>query len=711
MFALRKLLLGIPIAFAVPCLWAAPSMAGEYYVYACSSYGNTAPAFQSGTNADHLTPANECMQPAPGGGYRSLELNNPGPSAPVLHGYGANWTAYSPSPAIAIVGAYTPPNTVFVDCVLHSDGFAADYIWSSGTQAIDYINDCDSTYGYGYGTGINASFAPSPYFSWSAGCWLKSSCSTSSSVGAVLGVQGIRLTAEENTGPALLAVPNSNLWYATGWVRGSWPITLDASDPSGVCTMATVVDGTAVAGWSDPSPNTSSFTQCDGSQLPGQLNTTSYADGQHTVTYEASNAAGVGAAPSKTIYIDNAPVTLNLTGPTDAPSTAGTQYVDAYAGAGPSGVAAIFCSVDDAPYQRYGGSAAEVPVSGVGPHQVTCYATNNAFDASGAPATSPTQTWDLTIREPTVSAISFDKIVDALRCHRVLERVEVPARWVTVRRHHKLVRVRRRGHEKTVRATRCHARTARRREVVWKTVQRHGKTVRIKQIKVVRIVVLPHVVGHTTRRVPFGRGTTVSGWLGLYNGTALAGQSVRLLAAPDNGSNDFRQVALVTTRSDGSWIARLPRGPERLVVAVYDGSSTTEPASSPPVRVIVPAKVRLKIRPTVTHWGATIRIIGRVLGGYIPVGKFLRLRDRCCGSQGDGRHPQRKTGRPLPHDLDVRTWDRGRPLLVLGFDAPRSRLSVHACVLAAGDRHGRARLIYAVLPLTLVSNMKRSLER
>ena len=92
---------------------------------------------------------------------------------------------------------------------------------------------------------------------------------------------------------------------------------------------------------------TSSFVQCDGSQLPGQLDTTSYSNGQHTLTYGASNAAGVVSAPSKTISIDNAPVSLSLTGPSDALSTAGTQHVDAYAGAGPSGVAAVFCSVDE----------------------------------------------------------------------------------------------------------------------------------------------------------------------------------------------------------------------------------------------------------------------------------------------------------------------------------------------------------------------------
>jgi hypothetical protein len=337
------------------------------------------------------------------------------------------------------------------------------------------------------------------------------------------------------------------------------------------------------------------------------------------------------SAPSKTISVDNAPVALSLTGPTDALSTAGTQYVDANATAGPSGVGAILCSVDGSPYQSYSGSAAQVPVSGVGAHRVDCYAQNGAVDASGAPATSPTQTWNLTIREPTVSGISFTRVVDALRCHRVRERVKVPGRWVTVRRHHKPVRVHRSGHTKTIRVTRCHARTARRRQVVWTTARRHGKEVRVRRVKVVRVILLPHVVSKAARRVAFGQGTTVSGWLGSTTGTALGGQSVRILAAPDNGSHGFGQIAVVTTGSDGSWSARLPAGPGRLVLAVYNGSPTTEPAASFPVRLVVPARVRLRIHPTHTRWGATVRLAGRVLGGYVPVGKFLRLRIGIAG--------------------------------------------------------------------------------
>jgi hypothetical protein len=248
---LRRLLVLATGAVAV-CVAAGQARAGTYYVYSCSSYGNTAPAFGSVTGGLNWNLPNEC------GVGRSLEINQ---FSTVAEGRSSAWVARSPSPAIAIVGAYTPVNAVFVDCTLGADGFNAAYRWSSGSERIAYINGCGSA-GLGYANGIDRGFAPSSSFGWSVTCARADGC-TSSAIGRrILGVQGVRLTAEENTGPYLDAVPASNIWYRSGWVRGPWPITLDASDPSGVCVLATAVDGVAVAKWEDSSRDTSRFTQC-----------------------------------------------------------------------------------------------------------------------------------------------------------------------------------------------------------------------------------------------------------------------------------------------------------------------------------------------------------------------------------------------------------------------------------------------------------------
>ena len=332
-----------------------------------------------------------------GTAYRSLEINQVFGS--VLKTYGAQWATETPSPAIMIVSVSTPANSVFVDCNLLADGFLADFFWGDGgqwygSQPITYMNGCSGGIGLGYG--ISGAITPSRYFGWTVGCWLKGSC-TASTGGALLAVQGVQLLAQENSGPSLAAVGANNLWYQTGWVRGTWSATLNGSDPSGVCTLVTYANGLAIASWSDPSPDPSSWTQCHGSQLPAQIDTTKYANGPLSLTYSANNAAAVSSYASRgpgnnPVLVDNSPAAVTLSGPTDALTTSGTQYVTATASTGPSGVAGIDCSTDASPYQWHVGSRAQIPIAGSGGHHVSCFAENNSIDSSGARAVSTTQT-------------------------------------------------------------------------------------------------------------------------------------------------------------------------------------------------------------------------------------------------------------------------------------------------------------------------------
>jgi hypothetical protein len=93
---------------------------------------------------------------------------------------------------------------------------------------------------------------------------------------------------------------------------------------------------------------------------------------------------------------------------------------------------------------------------------------------------------------------------------------------------------------------------------------------------------------------------------------------VQVLTAPNNGSRQFARIAVVTSAANGTWSARVPPGPSRLVVAAYGGGSTVEPALSTAARLVVPASVALRVRPRATHWGGRIAISGRLKGGYIP---------------------------------------------------------------------------------------------
>ena len=151
-------------------------------------------------------------------------------------------------------------------------------------------------------------------------------------------------------------------------------------------------------------------------------------------------------------------------------------------------------------------------------------------NASGATATSPTATLNLSLRQPTASAITFARIADALQCHTAREVVKVAGRVRTVRRHGKRVRVRGPARRVRRKVRKCHARTVVRTVRVvlkrhGKPVLRHGKPVYVKRR--VRRVVLPHAVNKPTRRIAHGKSTTVSGFVGLANGTALAGQTGR----------------------------------------------------------------------------------------------------------------------------------------------------------------------------------------
>jgi hypothetical protein len=97
-------------------------------------------------------------------------------------------------------------------------------------------------------------------------------------------------------------------------------------------------------------------------------------------------------------------------------------------------------------------------------------------------------------------------------------------------RHGKKVRVKTRPHQKVRKVTKCHAKTKRVRVVVrvplhrhGKIVKHHGKVVYRKKIEHKRVVVQPHWKNKTKLHVRHGHTTTVSGWLGLTDGTACQG--------------------------------------------------------------------------------------------------------------------------------------------------------------------------------------------
>jgi hypothetical protein len=453
-------------------------------------------------------------------------------------------------------------------------------------------------------------------------------------------------------------------------VRQDWTLHFYGDSPSGLCSLSASVNGQPVPGVSSSTQDPTWWHQCAAGPYSQTVHTPDFGQGPLALTIRGSDAAGVSTpdpAYTKTVYIDNSQPTVSLAGPTDAPSTAGVQYITATAGGSPSGIDGLECAVDTAPAQWYPGAAAKVPVSGIGQHTVKCAAADNAVDQAGNHGWSSWTTWNLSIRQPTTAALSFgSRILDALQCRRVSERVKIPAMWVTVRRHGKPVNVKRRAQTKVVKVVRCHPRVVR----VRVRVKVNGRW----EWRSERQIRLPRTMQRSTWRARYGATAKVVGWLGTTAGVALAGQTIRILTAPDNGLNAFTQTAVATTGADGVWSATLPAGPSRLVDAAYDGGSTVEPASSGQVRLTVPAVVKLTITPRRTHWWrsprtpGTIRISGRVLGGYIPGAdqQLLRLRIGVIGTPGvqstigipdiapDGRF--HTTWTPAPGNGTVHFW-------------------------------------------------------
>jgi hypothetical protein len=593
----RSLLLALAATALGGLVWCASSFADET-VQVCGSYGNN--VFTSST-VPGISATGRCPAPSYNGG--GFGLFNSGTTT---QGQTGRWQTTTPA-GLELVGA-TASQLVSYG-VNDGTDYGGGFYWAGGGTGTN--DHSPSTMGMIFP-------GPSSYFGVQLVCG-KGSCTQP----AGITIGAFSLYVHETSGPSLVAP--TGLWQASGWVRGVWPFFAWGNSPSGLCSLSSSLNGQLI-NTTTSAQDVSTWHQCAAPPISQSVDTTRYGQGALPLTISASDAAGVPASVTKTAYVDNSTPTISLSGPVDAPSTAGTQYVTATAGGSPSGIADIVCSVDGGPPQSYSGGSAQVPVSGIGTHAVSCYAQDNAVDPSGAHGQSSTAIWSLKIGQPTVVGIAFDKLV-GLRCHAARVHVKVPGHWITVRRRGKRVKVKTRAHTRVERVMRCHPRTVRRRTVVFVSQRRHGHLVKVKRIKIVRVVVPPRVIARTSRAVAFGRGTTVNGYLGTAAGIAIGDHAVRILTAPDNGGGQFSQAAVVTTAANGTWTATLARGPSRIVEAVYGGGPTTEGASSGQVRVIVPAKVKLlSVSPRVA-WGGTVRITGRLFGGYIPPGGALvRLR-------------------------------------------------------------------------------------
>ena len=226
---------------------------------------------------------------------------------------------------------------------------------------------------------------------------------------------------------------------------------------------------------------------------------------------------------------------------------------------------------------------------------------------------STIETLTMPLRLAAASDLGFTRIGSPAKVVR--KRVLVDFRYKRERRHGRIVKVRTGGHYQRIRLV-IHANTRCGHKLV-KTGQQ-----RWREITVCRQLGL-HVV--TSRRVPHGKSFTVHGLLITTEGVPIANVPVSILTAPDNGLNQFAQVASTTTDSGGGWSATLPPGPSRIIRAVYAGSATVLPASGQ-ATVTVPARIALTASPHQVPWDGVVTFRGHLEGGDVPPdGVALRL--------------------------------------------------------------------------------------
>ncbi len=165
---------------------------------------------------------------------------------------------------------------------------------------------------------------------------------------------------------------------------------MSATDVSGICSMLANVDGVEVQGPTEPR-YPAFWQQCPTpADWHFDVDTRTYVptSGSLPIQLNATNAAGVVGATSKTIQVDNDPVTVSFSTPNDPNPTVWVGHavtVDATATAGPSHVGGMTCSPDGGQAKQY--TTAGVTVNGDGTHTVSCIASNNAVDPQGRPNT------------------------------------------------------------------------------------------------------------------------------------------------------------------------------------------------------------------------------------------------------------------------------------------------------------------------------------
>jgi hypothetical protein len=132
----------------------------------------------------------------------------------------------------------------------------------------------------------------------------------------------------------------------------------------------------------------------------------------------------------------------------------------------------------------------------------------------------------------------------------------------------------------------------------------------------------------------FGRAQSVSGRLLSPAGVPIAGAFLQAQFLPAALGATARALPAVQTGADGGFRLRLPAGTPsgRLTLAYSSHVGQAAPDATAALTLSVPASVVMRVAPTVSHAGGTIRFAGTLRGAPLPAGgKQLVLEARVPG--------------------------------------------------------------------------------
>ncbi|MCU1675507.1 MAG: hypothetical protein JWM93_265 [Frankiales bacterium] len=121
-----------------------------------------------------------------------------------------------------------------------------------------------------------------------------------------LRLRNVVVRVADNYGPALSGGRGS-LWTTDGWLSGAQTVGFDANDGSGIRETSIQIDGREIAHTNNPCDYTRR-APCPQASVNEPFSTAGFgADGDHTLTLVAYDAAGNPSSASRVVHVDNSP--------------------------------------------------------------------------------------------------------------------------------------------------------------------------------------------------------------------------------------------------------------------------------------------------------------------------------------------------------------------------------------------------------------------